>query len=86
MEASMVSNPTSTHAGFATNTHEGFVTNTHQGFSLIYMAGFAVILVIALTAQVLQLRWRAWFPGAEGDKSMFRAVKDSVYTFMSYLT
>ncbi len=61
-------------------------TNTHQGFSLIYLTGFVVILAVALTAQLLQLRWRAWFPGAEGDKSIINAVKDSVYTFMSYLT
>ena len=61
-------------------------TSTHQGFSLIYLAGFVVILAIALTAQILHLRWRAWFPGAEGDKSIIHAVKDSVYTFMSYLT
>jgi light-harvesting complex 1 beta chain len=70
MEAGMVSIP----------------TNTHQGFSLIYLTGFVVILAVALTAQLLQLRWRAWFPGAEGDKSIINAVKDSVYTFMSYLT
>jgi light-harvesting complex 1 beta chain len=57
-----------------------------QGFSAIFMAGFVVILAIAITAQVLHLQWRTWFPGAEGDKSIVHAVKDSVYTFMSYLT
>jgi light-harvesting complex 1 beta chain len=60
--------------------------NTNPGFSSIYLAGFIVILAIALTAQLLHLRWRTWFPGAEGDKSIVHAVKDSVYTFMSYLT
>ncbi len=60
--------------------------NTHQGFSMIYLAGFVVILAIALMAQVLHLSWRTWFPGAEGDKSIIHAVRDSVYSFMSYLT
>ncbi len=60
--------------------------NTHAGFSAIFLAGFMVIFAIAIAAQVLHLSWRTWFPGAEGDKSMTHAVKDSVYTFMSYLT
>ena len=60
--------------------------NTNPGFSAIYLAGFLVILTIALTGQLLHLSWRTWFPGAEGDKSVIHAVKDSVYTFMSYLT
>jgi light-harvesting complex 1 beta chain len=60
--------------------------NTQQGFSAIYFAGFVVILAIAVTAQVLHLSWRTWFPGAEGDKSIVHAVRDSVYSFMSYLT
>lgn len=60
--------------------------NTNPGFSAIYLAGFFVILAIAVTGQLLHLSWRTWFPGAEGDKSVIHAVKDSVYTFMSYLT
>jgi len=60
--------------------------NTHPGFSAIYLAGFIVIFAIALAGQLLHLSWRTWFPGAEGDKSIIHAVKDSVYTFMSYLT
>ena len=60
--------------------------NTNHGFSVIFMAGFVVILAIAMVAQPLQLHWRTWFPGAEGDKSFIHAVRDSVYSFMSYLT
>ena len=60
--------------------------NTNHGFSVIFLAGFVVILSIALIAQPLQLHWRMWFPGAEGDKSIIHAVRDSVYSFMSYLT
>jgi light-harvesting complex 1 beta chain len=63
-----------------------FSANTQQGFSMIYLAGFIVILAIAVIAQVLHLSWRTWFPGAEGDKSIVHAVRDSVYSFMSYLT
>jgi light-harvesting complex 1 beta chain len=63
-----------------------FPANAPRGFSTIYLAGFVVILAIAVTAQVLHLRWRTWFPGAEGDKSIVHAVRDSVYSFMSYLT
>ncbi len=60
--------------------------NTNPGFSAIYLASFFVILTIAVMGQLLHLSWRTWFPGAEGDKSVIHAVKDSVYTFMSYLT
>lgn len=58
---------------------------TNHGFSVIFLASFFVILAIALIGQLFQLSWRTWFPGAEGDKSIIHAVKDSVYTFMSYL-
>ncbi len=60
--------------------------STNHGFSVIFLAGFVVIFAIALVAQPLQLHWRTWFPGAEGNKSIIHAVRDSVYSFMSHLT
>lgn len=55
------------------------------GFYGIFVVSFVVFLTIALLAQMCALQWRAWFPGAEGDKSMIRGVKAAVYTFMSHL-
>jgi light-harvesting complex 1 beta chain len=52
----------------------------------IFAISFVVFLAIALVAQVLFLRWRSWFPGAEGGKTLIGDVKAAVYTFMSQLT
>lgn len=52
---------------------------------VVFCAGFAVFLVIALVAQMLTMRWRAWLPGAEGEGSLIDGVKSAVYTFMSYI-
>ena len=51
----------------------------------IFVVGFVVFGSIAVVAQLLQLPWRSWFPGAESHKSLLGGVKASVYTFMSYL-
>lgn len=56
------------------------------GFSVIFVVCFAVFLLVALAAQVTGLRWRGWFPGAEGESSMLGAVKAAVYSVMSHLT
>jgi light-harvesting complex 1 beta chain len=53
--------------------------------SVVFCVGFAVFLVIALVAQMLTMRWRTWFPGAEGEGSLIGGVKSAVYTFMSYI-
>ncbi len=55
------------------------------GFYSIFVASFIVFLVIALVAQLLALKWRPFFPGAEGERSLIGDVKGAVYTFMSYL-
>lgn len=52
----------------------------------IFVASFVLFLAIALCAQVLRWEWRAWLPGAEGEKSLIHGVKSAVYTFMSNLT
>ncbi|MCS7102102.1 MAG: hypothetical protein NZL99_10445 [Burkholderiaceae bacterium] len=54
-------------------------------FYVIFAASFVVLLVIALLAQLMMLKWRAWLPGAEGSRSLVEGVRCAVYTFMSYL-
>lgn len=60
--------------------------NDSLAYHSIFAVSFVVFLAIALVAQVLFLRWRSWFPGAEGGKSLIGDVKAAVYTFMSQLT
>ena len=54
-------------------------------FSVTFVAAFLLLLPIALIAQALMLRWRSWFPGAEGETSLIGGVKASVYTFMALI-
>lgn len=63
----------------------GWSDNPSLGTWSIFVASFVVLLVIAIFAQVLTWKWRPWFPGAEGDRSMIEGVKAAVYTFMSFL-
>jgi len=56
-----------------------------QGHASIFVVSFVVLLVIALVAQALALKWRPWFPGAEGGRSTIESVRSSVYSFMSYI-
>lgn len=49
-------------------------------FSMLFVLGLALI------GQLLFLRWREWFPGAESETSLFKSVRAGVYTFMSHLT
>ena len=65
--------------------HESAKTDSITYYS-IFAVSFVVFLAIALIAQVLFLRWRSWFPGAEGGKTLIGDVKAAVYTFMSQLT
>jgi len=65
--------------------HESAKTNSVTYYS-IFVVSFVLFLAIALIAQGLFLRWRSWFPGAEGGKSLIGDVKAAVYTFMSQLT
>jgi light-harvesting complex 1 beta chain len=64
---------------------ESVRTNSMAYYS-IFAVSFVVFLSIALVAQMLFLRWRSWFPGAEGGKTLIGDVKAAVYTFMSQLT
>jgi light-harvesting complex 1 beta chain len=65
--------------------HESAKTNSVTYYS-IFVVSFVLFLAIALVAQMLFLRWRSWFPGAEGGKTLIGDVKAAVYTFMSQLT
>jgi light-harvesting complex 1 beta chain len=51
----------------------------------VFWIGFVLFLVIALVAEMLTIQWRAWLPGAEGDRSLIGGVTSAVYTFMSYI-
>lgn len=62
------------------------LANASRGFLAIFVMSFAAFLLIALVAELLRLRWRTWWPGAEDGKSLIGSVQASVYTFMSYLT
>ncbi|MEY3095599.1 MAG: hypothetical protein ACO2Z5_01330 [Burkholderiaceae bacterium] len=55
-------------------------------FAVIFALTFAVFFVIAVTAQVLMLNWRSWFPGAENSRTITGGVRAAVYTLMSHLT
>ncbi len=65
--------------------HESAKTNSVT-YYCIFVVSFVLFLAIALVAQMLFLRWRSWFPGAEGGKTLIGDVKAAVYTFMSQLT
>ena len=65
--------------------HESAKTNSITYYS-IFVVSFVLFLTIALIGQMLFLRWRSWFPGAEGGKTLIGDVKAAVYTFMSQLT
>ncbi|UXH78591.1 hypothetical protein [Roseateles amylovorans] len=66
--------PASSHAAQDTRTDEA-----------VFLVSFIFVLLIALAAQMLFLEWRAWLPGAEGEKSLIKGVRSGVYTFMSHL-
>jgi len=51
----------------------------------LFLISFVFVLVVALAGQILFLKWRNWFPGAESETSMFKSVRAGVYTFMSHL-
>jgi light-harvesting complex 1 beta chain len=57
-------------------------TKTYEG---LFFLSFVFVLLIALVAQTLFLKWRPWFPGAESEKSLIKGVRAGVYTFMSHL-
>ena len=56
-----------------------------RNFQVLFLMSFVCVLFIVLAAQLLFLDWRAWLPGAEGEKSLIKGVRSGVYSFMSHL-
>jgi light-harvesting complex 1 beta chain len=52
---------------------------------VLFVVTFLVFFAVAVAAQLLTLEWRAWFPGAEGERSLIGGVKSAVYTAMSHI-
>ena len=46
---------------------------------------FAVFLTVAISSALLTLRWRAWLPGAESERSLIGGVTSAVYTALSHV-
>lgn len=59
----------------------------HRGAAnaVLFLLSFAVVLCVAVAAQLLFVKWRPWFPGAEGETSLIKGVRAGVYTFLSHL-
>jgi light-harvesting complex 1 beta chain len=61
------------------------VSQDAKDFKALFFVSFVLLLLVAMAAQLLFLEWRTWLPGAESEKSMIKAVRSGVYTFMSHL-
>jgi light-harvesting complex 1 beta chain len=72
------------------HTHKDLLREASEsataGYFVIFLVSFTVFLTVAMAAGLAGLQWRQWFPGAEGDCSLFAGVKQAVYSFMSHLT
>ena len=56
-----------------------------ETYEVLFLVSFVLVLLIALAAQALFLKWRVWLPGSESEKSLIKGVRSGVYTFMSHL-
>ena len=54
-------------------------------FDPTFVTCFLTILMVALVCQLLMLKWRPLFPGAEGDSSLIGGVRGAVGSIMSLL-
>ncbi|MEI7443415.1 MAG: hypothetical protein WCK28_00860 [Burkholderiales bacterium] len=54
-------------------------------FWLLFVVLFAVFLTVAISSALLTLRWRAWLPGAESERSLIGGVTSAVYTALSHV-
>ena len=54
-------------------------------FDPTFVTCFIAILMVALVCQLLMLKWRPLFPGAEGDSSLIGGVRAAVDSIMSLL-
>lgn len=53
---------------------------------VMFLLSFAFVLCLAVVAQLLFFKWRAWFPGAERETSLLKSVRAGVCTFLSHVT
>jgi light-harvesting complex 1 beta chain len=60
-------------------------TSRSLGIHAIFVVSFVTIFLIALVAQLTAQKWRPWFPGAEGEKSLIGGVKAAVDSFIPYV-
>ncbi|MCZ8077420.1 MAG: hypothetical protein O9341_25140 [Paucibacter sp.] len=72
-------------ANFTTVPVAAAALQDSRTYEALFFVSFVFVLLIALAAQLLFLQWRAWLPGAEGEKSLIKGVRTGVYTFMSHL-
>jgi light-harvesting complex 1 beta chain len=56
-----------------------------KAYEALFFVSFVFVLLIAVAAQLMLLKWRRWLPGAESEKSLIKGVRAGVYTFMSHL-
>ena len=56
-----------------------------HSFDPTFVSCFIAILMVALVCQLLMLKWRPLFPGAEGEKSLIDGVRGAVDSIMSLL-
>ena len=56
-----------------------------QSFDPTFVTCFIAILMVALVCQLLMLKWRPLFPGAEGDSSLIGGVRGATGSIMSFL-
>jgi hypothetical protein len=56
-----------------------------RSFDPTFVTCFIAILMVALVCQLLMLKWRPLFPGAEGDSSLIGGVRAAVDSIMSLL-
>jgi hypothetical protein len=47
-------------------------------FHILFVAAFCVLLMIAVSANVVGLNWRSWFPGAQEITPLLGSVKAAV--------
>lgn len=69
----------------STPRHAASTSGDSRPSALIFCVGFVVLLAVALMARLLFMDWRAWFPGAEAEKSLIGGVRSAVYGFMSVI-
>ena len=63
----------------------GHVPHDSLANGALFLLSFVAVLCVAMAAQMLFLKWRTWFPGAESEKSLIKGVRAGVCTFLSHL-